>query len=105
MTAPPLGALMTRSGKSLPPKAKSSVGRRSFLQALGGLAGATAVVANTDWAKAGNGWTLGLTELPKDKLIDMYTKMLKSRWWEEGIKEEFLSGKDQALWSFPHLHW
>jgi len=87
----------------LPPKAKSSVGRRSFLKALGGVAGATALVANTDWAKAGNGWTMGLAELPKDKLIDMYTKMLTSRWWEEGIKEEFLSGKDKLYGAF-HIY-
>ena len=44
-----------------------------------------------------------MTELPKDKLIDMYTKMLKSRWWEEGIKEEFLSGKDQLYGAF-HIY-
>ena len=87
----------------LPPKARSSVGRRSFLKALGGAAGATALVANTDWAKAVNGWTMGLAELPKDKLIDMYTKMLKSRWWEEGIKEEFLSGKDKLYGAF-HIY-
>jgi acetoin:2,6-dichlorophenolindophenol oxidoreductase subunit alpha len=86
-----------------PVESKSGMGRRSFLQALGGAVGATAVVASTDWAKAGNGWTLGMTELPKDKLIDMYTKMLKSRWWEEGIKEEFLSGKDQLYGAF-HIY-
>ena len=82
---------------------KGGIGRRSLLSGLGGAVGATAFAAGTDWAKAGNGWTMGLVELPKEKLVDMYTKMLKSRWWEEGIKEEFLAGRDKLYGAF-HIY-
>jgi pyruvate dehydrogenase E1 component alpha subunit len=33
-------------------------------------------------------------------MVDMLTKMLKSRWWEEGIKEQFLAGTDGLYGSF-----
>jgi pyruvate dehydrogenase E1 component alpha subunit len=33
----------------------------------------------------------------------MYTKMLKSRWWEEGIKEAFLAGTDKLYGAF-HIY-
>lgn len=84
-------------------KGKGGLGRRSLLSVFGGAVGASAVAAGTDWAKAGNGWTMGLVELPKEKLLDMYTKMLKSRWWEEGIKEEFLAGRDKLYGAF-HIY-
>ena len=78
--------------------------RRSFLKSLGGIAGGVAILANADIAKASNGWSAGtLDDLPKEKLLDMYNKMLKSRWWEEGIKEAFLAGKDN-LYGVCHLY-
>jgi pyruvate dehydrogenase E1 component alpha subunit len=85
------------------PPSKRGLGRRGFMQALGGVVGAAAFASSTDWAKAGNGWTLGLQEIPKDKLVDMYSKMLKCRWWEEGIKEQFLAGKDGLYGAF-HIY-
>ena len=77
------------------PRAKrKSVSRRSFLQIMGIAGATTAAISQVNVARAGNGWTLGLEEVPNEKLIDMYTTMLKSRWWEEMMKETFLAGKD-----------
>jgi len=86
------------------PKDGSKMERRSFLKGLGMAASGAALLSSTDWARAGNGWTLGLVELPKEKLLDIYTKMLTSRWWEEGMKEQFLSGEDNLYGAFhPYI--
>ena len=77
--------------------------RRSFLKSLGGIAGGVAVLSNIDRAKASNGWSAVLDQLPKEKLLEMYGNMLRSRWWEEGIKEVFLAGKDN-LYGVCHLY-
>jgi pyruvate dehydrogenase E1 component alpha subunit len=80
--------------KSPSPPIKHGIGRRVFLQAVGGVAGTTALLRGTDWARAGNAWSMNLLDLPKEKLIDIYTKMLTSRWWEMGMKEQYVAGTD-----------
>jgi pyruvate dehydrogenase E1 component alpha subunit len=77
--------------------------RRTFLKGLGGVAGGAAVLASTGMARANNGWGWTLNDIPADLQIDMYTKMLKSRWWEEGIKEAFLAGTDKLYGAF-HIY-
>ena len=79
---------------------RKAVSRRSFLQILGATGAATAAISHAGTALAGNGWTLGLEQVPNEKLIHMYTTMLKSRWWEESMKEAFLAGKDGLYGSF-----
>jgi len=75
--------------------------RRTFLKGLGGVAASVAVLSQTGMAKAGNQWSTGaLDTLDDAKLLDMHTKMLKSRWWEEGLKEQFLAGKDKLYGAF-----
>ncbi len=73
------------------------------MQAIGGVAGGAAVLATSGRAIAGNGWDGGAQGLSNDKLLDMYDKMLKTRWWEEGIKEQFLSGQDK-LYGYFHMY-
>ena len=81
----------------------SGVSRRNFLQIAGASAGAaTAVLGSARVAMAGNGWTLGLEGVPDDKAIWMYRIMLRSRAWEEAIKESFLGGTD-GLYGAIHL--
>lgn len=92
-TAPALGEDTRR------PKRKS-VSRRSFLQIMGVAGATTAAISQVNVARAGNGWTLGLEQVPDEKLIHMYSTMLKSRWWEEMMKETFLAGKDGLYGSF-----
>lgn len=77
------------------------IDRRTLLQSLGALAGSATLVAKTDIAKAGNGWNA--PDVPSEKLIEMYTNMLKSRWWEEAIKDAFVGGKD-GLYGACHLY-
>jgi TPP-dependent pyruvate/acetoin dehydrogenase alpha subunit len=88
-------------GQAEPAEAKRSpVSRRAFLQGLGAATAAAAVVSNVSVAQAGNGWTVGLDEVPAEKAKEMYRLMLKSRWWEEGMKEVFLAGKDGMYGAF-----
>jgi len=84
---------------------QNTMRRRSFMKALGGVAGGVAVMANAKRAAAtgGSGWAYVLDDISDDKLIDMYDKMLKIRWWEEGIKDAFLGGKDD-LYGVVHLY-
>lgn len=79
---------------------KPAFSRRSFLRGLGAATAATAVVSHMGIARAGNGWTLGLDGIAPEKLKEMYSLMLKSRWWEEGMKEVFLAGKDGMYGAF-----
>lgn len=74
--------------------------RRGFLQALGAITATTAVVSHVGIARAGNGWSMGIEGIAPEKLKEMYTLMLKSRWWEEGMKEVFLAGKDGMYGAF-----
>ena len=83
-----------------PVEKHAGVSRRSFLRGLGAATAATAVVSHVAVARAGNGWTIGLDGVPPEKLKQMYTLMLKSRWWEEGMKEVFLAGKDNMYGAF-----
>jgi pyruvate dehydrogenase E1 component alpha subunit len=83
------------------PVAGKSMQRRTFLKGLGGVAAGVAVLSKMDVAKASNGWNAGVLDTLSDaQLIDMQTRMLKSRWWEEGIKEQFLAGTDKLYGSF-----
>jgi pyruvate dehydrogenase E1 component alpha subunit len=78
--------------------------RRGFMQALGGVAAGVAVLAKPGGeARADNSWDDAVERLSDEKLIDIYTKMLRSRWWEEGIKDAFLNGKD-GLYGACHLY-
>ncbi len=74
--------------------------RRGFLRALGAATAASAVVSHVGIAQAGNGWSMGIDDIPPEKLKEMYGLMLKSRWWEEGMKELFLGGKDGMYGAF-----
>ena len=77
-----------------------SVGRRSFLTGLGGVAAGVAVIPNVVRATP---WNRGvLDDLSDEKLVEMYTLMNKSRWWEEGIKDLFLTGTD-GIYGIAHL--
>ncbi|MEC7760646.1 MAG: thiamine pyrophosphate-dependent dehydrogenase E1 component subunit alpha [Pseudomonadota bacterium] len=79
---------------------KSGFSRRNFLQFAGGAGLAGALMSNAGMARAGNGWTVGLEGVPDEKSRQMYELMLKSRWWEEGIKEAFLAGNDGLYGAF-----
>ena len=79
---------------------RGAFSRRTFLGGLGAATATAAVMAQVGVARAGNGWTLGVGEIPPEKLKDMYGTMLKSRWWEEGIKEVFLAGNDGLYGAF-----
>lgn len=81
---------------------RQSVRRRTFMKALGGVAGGVAL-ANAGRARASNSWSHVLDDVPDAKLVDMYDKMLKIRWWEEGIKDVFLAGKDN-MYGVVHLY-
>lgn len=81
---------------------RKGVRRRAFMQALGGVAGGVAVMASAGRANAGNSWD-STSDLTDDKLLDMYTKMLKSRTWEEGMKDVFLKGDDK-MYGVCHLY-
>jgi len=95
---------MNTDPSSKVPQTQQGLNRRRFMQAIGGIAGGVAILAGTTHsAKAGNSWDEALERLPNDRLLDMYTKMLKSRWWEEGIKDAFLAGTDQ-LYGACHLY-
>lgn len=77
--------------------------RRTFLKTLGGVAAGVGVMSKIDLAHAANGWNAGaLDQLSNDQLVDMYHKMLKSRWWEELLKDTWLSGEDD-LYGYVHL--
>jgi len=76
-----------------------AVNRRSFMRAVGATTSAAAVFSHVGVARAGNGWTMGLEGIPPEKLKEMYTLMLTSRLWEDGIKEVILSGKAGAIGS------
>ena len=83
------------------PAAGPGLQRRTFLKGLGGVAAGVAVLSKMDLAQAGNAWNVGvLDDLSNEQLIDMQTRMLKSRWWEEGIKEQFLAGTDKLYGAF-----
>ena len=82
------------------PTPVSRLSRRGFLQALGAMTATTAVVSHVGIARAGNGWSMGIEGIAPEKLKEMYTLMLKSRWWEEGMKEVFLAGKDGMYGAF-----
>jgi pyruvate dehydrogenase E1 component alpha subunit len=90
------------SAESAAAPQKKGVRRRSFMQALGGVAGGVAVMTAAGRAKAGNSWD-SATDLSDEKLLEMYTKMLKSRWWEEGMKDVFLKGDDK-MYGVCHLY-
>jgi pyruvate dehydrogenase E1 component alpha subunit len=90
-------------GADSAPAAGSGLRRRSFLKSLGGVAAGVTVLANADLARAGNGWSAVMGQMSKEKLLEIYSNMLKSRWWEEGIKEVFLAGKDN-LYGACHLY-
>jgi len=98
---------MLSEGKSMSQEQTTERGqtvhRRTFLKGLGGAVGGAAVLASTGIARANNGWSWTLEDVPGDLQVSMYTKMLKSRWWEEGIKEAFLAGTDKLYGSF-HIY-
>ncbi len=79
-----------------------AVSRRSFMRSAAATASAAAVFSHVGVARAGNGWTMGLEDIPPEKLKEMYTLMLTSRMWEDGIKEVILSGKAGSI-SSGHL--
>lgn len=79
---------------------RSTVHRRTFLKGLGGVAAGVAVASKVTSASAANGWGFGLDEVAADKQAHMYRTMLKSRWWEEQMKEQFLAGTDKLYGAF-----
>ncbi len=82
-------------------KARPRVSRRNFLQIAGaGAATAGAIISSARVAMAGNGWTVGLEGVPDERVMWMYRTMLKSRWWEEEMKEAFLAGNDGLYGAF-----
>lgn len=82
---------------------KTGLHRRTFLKSLGGVAAGAAAISTVDRAIAGNGWNYDiLKDIPDGRLQEMYTWMLKNRWWEDGIKEAWLAGQDD-LYGAYHL--
>jgi|SRR5690625_1189388 len=82
----------------------AALNRRSFLKGLGVTAAGLAVASRTNIAQAANGWNMGVVDnMTDDLLVDMYTKMLRSRWWEEMIKDAFLAG-DDGLYGSYHIY-
>ena len=82
----------------------AGMGRRFFLKGAASIAGAAAFLGSTEWASAGNGWSIGLSDVPKDKLLEIYTKMQTSRIWETAMKDQFLAGTDQLYGAFhPYI--
>jgi TPP-dependent pyruvate/acetoin dehydrogenase alpha subunit len=105
------GESMLQPSTESEPALRQGLQRRAFLKGLGGVAAGVAVFASAQKALAGNGWSNNTDAVPPEKLLDMYTKMLKSRWWEEGIKDVFLGvGKqetppvDDAMYGYAHLY-
>lgn len=82
---------------------EGTVHRRTFLKGLGGVAAGVAVASQASTALANNGWSWTNDEIPADLQVSMYEKMLRSRWWEEGIKEAFLAGTDK-LYGAYHIY-
>jgi pyruvate dehydrogenase E1 component alpha subunit len=82
------------------PNEDRGVSRRNFLQIAGAAGAATAAVSYASSVTAGNGWTIGLEDVGSERAIGMYRTMLKSRWWEETMKEAFLAGKDGLYGAF-----
>src|SRR5262249_50564460 len=87
------------------PMTRRGMGRRMFMKGAAGVVGAAALLAGTtEWASAGHGWAGGLSHIPQDKLIDIYTKMTTSRIWETAMKDQFLAGTDQLYGAFhPYI--
>lgn len=74
--------------------------RRSVLKALGVGVGIAAMWQGTV-ARAGNGWNTGvIDQLSNEQLIDMWTKMVRSREWELAVKDAWLSGQDDLYGAF-----
>jgi len=81
-------------------KSASGIGRRNFLKGLGGVVAGAAVISNTSAAKA-TPWNRNvLDDMSDEKLKGMYNLMLKSRWWEEGMKDLFVAGNDGLYGAF-----
>ena len=79
------------------------ISRRTFLKGLAGAAAGLAFVSSGLPARAA-GWNRGIIhELSDEKLIDMYVRMLRSRHWEEAMKDLFLMGKDGLYGAF-HIY-
>jgi len=82
---------------------KTGANRRTFLKGLGGAAAGAVAVAQASKAMANNGWGW-TTDTPDSALmVDMYRKMLRSREWEDAIKEAFLAGNDGLYGAF-HMY-
>jgi len=85
------------------PRAKGeSVRRRSFVKGIGGLAGAVMTIGSMRQARAGNSWGTG--DLPSEKLINMYTLMVRSRLWEESMRDNFLGAHNDAMYGPFHCY-
>lgn len=79
--------------------AKRGASRRSILKALG--IGASVATVWGGSSLAGNGWNAGVIDtLSNEKMIDMWTKMVRSRLWELSIKDAWLGGKDDLYGPF-----
>ena len=95
--------LAERERGEAPERKRAAVHRRTFLKGLGGIAAGAALLSKTDMASAASSWMTGLADIPKEKVVEFYTTMLKSRWWEEKLKDQFLSGKDKLYGAF-HIY-
>jgi pyruvate dehydrogenase E1 component alpha subunit len=80
---------------------RKEVKRRGLIKGIGGLAGAAIAFGAPVPAHASNSW--GTADVSDDKLVNMYTLMLRSRWWEASMKDAFLGGKD-GLYGPCHLY-
>jgi len=92
------------SAAETPPAAsdnRKGVRRRGVIKGIGGLAGAAVAFGAPVPAHASNSW--GTADVSDDKLVNMYTLMLRSRWWEAAMKDAFLAGKD-GLYGACHLY-
>lgn len=78
------------------------VSRRSFIKGLAATGAGLAFFSSTTRIASAqyNRWA---TDLKKEKLAEMYTKMQRSRQWEQRMKDLFLEGKDKLYGAF-HIY-
>lgn len=87
---------------SAPQAERKNVRRRTFVKAIGGVAGAVMTIGSVRRARAGNSWGTG--DLPSDKLVNMYTLMVRSRLWEESMRDNFLGAHNDGMYGPFHCY-
>lgn len=80
-----------------------SLDRRQFMRVLSVATTGMATLSAAKEGVAANGWAEATDQLSPQKLVAMYSSMLKCRLWEEAIKDAYISGSDD-LYGGAHLY-